>query len=94
MSGAVWYPGFAEYAANRAAQTEDRIYLSLGKQEAKRGNPVMIRGGAVGEEIARHFGRYCKTEFVWNNGNHFYEPERRTARAILWLFGEEEPCGI
>jgi len=93
VSGAVWYPGFAEYVANRAAQAEDRIYLSLGKQEAKRGNPLMTRGGAIGEEIARHLVRYCKTEFVWNNGNHFYEPESRTARAILWLFGEEEPCG-
>ena len=67
-------------------RTPERLYLSLGDREEHTKNPVMR---TVGErtrrlkELYEHEGISCIYEE--NPGNHFREPELRTARAIAWL---------
>ena len=61
----------------------------LGDREEKTRNPVMA---AVGDRIRELHallaarGTDCVLE--WNPGNHFREPELRTARAFAWLLRE------
>ena len=69
----------------------DAVYLSLGDREEKTGNPVMSR---VGDAIRRaaflleESGRACVLE--WNKGNHFKNPDLRTAKAFAWLMNRVE----
>lgn len=84
-SPSVWFPGFGDYVKERGVQC-GRVYLSLGDREELTRNPVMA---TVGDRIrslhaflsAR--GTDCVLE--WNPGNHFKDPELRTARAFAWL---------
>ena len=65
-----------------------RVYLSLGDREEKVRNPVMA---AVGENIRRAYdclaGQGVDCVLEWNRGNHFTEPDIRTAKAFAWLIG-------
>lgn len=90
VSGSLWYPGFMEFAENHTPVVRpEGIYLSLGDREEHTKNPVMR---TVGErtrrlkELYEHEGISCIYEE--NPGNHFQEPELRTARAIAWLLRE------
>lgn len=88
-SGSLWYPGFAEFAEkNDPVRMPDRIYLSLGDRESKTRNPVMA---AVGQRTEELCGLYASkgigTVFESNPGNHFREPELRTAKGIAWILG-------
>jgi predicted alpha/beta superfamily hydrolase len=86
-SPSVWFPGFTDYVKAHGIRCS-RVYLSLGDREEKTRNPVMA---AVGERIRElyawlaAYGTDCVLE--WNPGNHFREPELRTARAFAWLLG-------
>ena len=90
-SPSVWFPGWTEHAAARPPQTR-LICLSLGDREEKTRNPVMAR---VGDAIrALHAGLVrggIDTTLVWNPGNHFREPEARTARAFRWCLDRIPP---
>ena len=83
----VWFPGFADYMEEHAIKCR-RVYLSLGDREEKVWNPVMA---AVGENIRRAYdclaGRGVECVLEWNRGNHFKEPDIRTAKAFAWLLG-------
>lgn len=85
VSPSVWFPGFTDYAAARQFLTKE-IYLSLGEREEKTRNLVMA---AVGDSIRelhsviRAQGIPCCLE--WNEGNHFTDPDRRTAKGFAWL---------
>ena len=88
-SGSLWYPGFTEFAEkNDPVRMPDRIYLSLGERESKTRNPVMA---AVGQRTENLCGLYASkgigTVFESNPGNHFREPELRTAKGIAWILG-------
>lgn len=84
-SPSVWFPGFADWMKARGPQC-GRVYLSLGDREERTRNPVMA---AVGDRIRELHaflsarGTDCVLE--WNPGNHFRDPELRTARAFAWL---------
>lgn len=84
-SPSMWFPGFLEYMKNHDIQT-GKVYLSLGDREEKTRNPVMA---TVGERIRESYallrekGIPCTLE--WNQGNHFREPDLRTAKAFAWL---------
>ena len=86
-SPSVWFPGFTDYVKAYGIRCS-RVYLSLGEREEKTRNPVMA---AVGDRIRELYallaarGTDCVLE--WNPGNHFREPELRTARAFAWLLG-------
>ena len=84
-SPSVWFPHFTEYMIDNSLQA-DKVYLSLGNREEKTGNPVMAQvGNKIREsyEIVNGAGKECVLE--WNKGNHFKEPDLRTAKAFAWL---------
>ena len=88
VSPSVWFPGFAEYAAARPFLTK-RVYLSLGDREEKTRNPVMA---TVADRI-RALHRQLQAQGVpccleWNQGNHFNDPDRRTAKGFAWVLNE------
>ena len=85
VSPSVWFPGFPDYAKAHTLQT-GRIYLSLGDREEKTKNPVMA---SVGDRIRELHG-YFRDQGVpscleWNKGNHFMDPDRRTAKGFAWV---------
>ena len=84
-SPSVWFPGFYEYLSEQRLQS-DHVYLSLGDKEAKTRNPVMAK---VEERILganRLFSEQgADSFFEWNEGNHFKDPDLRTAKAFTWV---------
>lgn len=84
-SPSVWFPGFLDYMEERKIQCEN-VYLSLGDREEKTRNPVMASVGMCirdGYKWLKEQGVNCALE--WNQGNHFKEPDLRTARAFAWV---------
>ena len=84
-SPSIWFTNFTDYMKENRIGTE-AVYLSLGDKEEKVRNPVMSRvGNAIreAEAILRAEGRRCVLE--WNKGNHFKEPDLRTAKGFAWL---------
>lgn len=85
-SPSVWFPGWIEYVREHRTLAE-RMYLSLGNKEEKTRNKVMA---TVGDCIQKQYAfavndlgmDHCF--FEWNPGNHFREPELRTAKAFIW----------
>lgn len=81
-SPSVWFPGWTEFTGSRSPAA-GFIYLSLGKKEEKTRNRIMA---AVGDNIRLQYetlraqGTDCIHE--WNEGNHFTEPELRTAKGF------------
>ena len=84
-SPSVWFPGFTDFMEQHDLQAGS-VYLSLGDREEKNRNPVMSRVGecirATHALLARR-GIPCTLE--WNEGNHFRDPDLRTAKAFAWL---------
>ncbi len=88
-SPSVWFPHFTEYLRDDPMQA-DRVYLSLGDREERTRNPVMSQvGNAIREAAAilKDAGKDCVLE--WNKGNHFKEPDLRTAKAFAWLMNQD-----
>ncbi|MBQ3918704.1 MAG: esterase, partial [Oscillospiraceae bacterium] len=60
--------------------------LSLGDREEKTRNAVMA---SVGDCIRRGYHMLSEqgvdTILEWNQGNHFREPDIRTAKAFSWM---------
>lgn len=84
-SPSVWFPGFAEYMEKNEIKT-DTVYLSLGDREEKARNPVMATvGDRMREAYALLKSRGLNCVLEWNEGNHFKDPDLRTARAFAWL---------
>ena len=84
-SPSIWFPHFTDYMKEHSLLAP-AVYLSLGDREEKTRNPVMSRvGDAIreGHAILQASGADCILE--WNKGNHFKEPDLRTARAFAWL---------
>lgn len=91
VSPSVWFPGFLEYVLREEVRTE-AVYLSLGEKEERTRNRQMA---CVGENIRQIGAMYEKSlagenaKLEWNPGNHFQEPERRTAKGFLWALERE-----
>lgn len=88
VSGALWYEGFADYAADAPFPRLSRAYLSLGRREAGRGRGPMGRVSTATQRIAGALAARLDNEnvlFEWNNGGHFFEIPQRIGRAITWL---------
>lgn len=88
VSGALWYEGFADYAADAPFPRLSRAYLSLGRREAGRGRGPMGRVSTATERVAGTLSARLGEEnvcFEWNNGGHFYEIPQRLGRAITWM---------
>lgn len=86
-SPSVWFPGWIEYASAGSIQSP-KVYLSLGDKEDRTRNTVMR---TVGDNIRRQLEvlqadpgcKECILEM--NQGNHFKEPDIRTAKGFAWL---------
>lgn len=86
-SPSVWFPGFLDYMKEHEIKTRS-IYLSLGDREEKTRNPVMSQVGSCirsAYEMLEERGLRCTLE--WNKGNHFKDPDLRTAKAFAWVMG-------
>lgn len=83
-SPSVWFPDWIEYATTNRIRAA-HVYLSLGDREERTKNPVMATVGTCIQtqlQILREGGIDCILE--WNQGNHFKDPEKRTAAAFSW----------
>lgn len=81
-SPSMWFPGFLPYMREHKVQTQT-VYLSLGDREERTKNPVMSTVGDCIREAHEYLvgqGTDCMLE--WNAGNHFRDPELRTAKAF------------
>ncbi len=84
-SPSVWYPGWDAYMAQNRCRAP-MVYLSLGRQEEAARNPVMRSvGDRIREQHRLLREQDVKTVLEWNPGNHFREPERRTAAGFAWV---------
>lgn len=85
-SPSVWFPGFSAYMREHRMKT-GTVYLSLGDREEKTRNPVMAQVGACIRDACSWMSEQgsinCTLE--WNQGNHFQEPDVRTAKAFAWV---------
>ena len=83
-SPSIWFPGFTDYLKEHKPLC-GTVYLSLGDREERTRNPVMA---TVGDRIREAHGwlkeQGYDTTLEWNPGNHFKEPDIRTARAFAW----------
>lgn len=84
-SPSIWYPKFLDYMKTHNINCQ-RVYLSLGDKEAKTRNQVMA---TVAERISEAStllqSQNVNCTLEWNEGNHFREPDLRTAKAFAWL---------
>ena len=86
-SGSLWYPGFFEKMKDAEFPAEpEAVYISLGGKESKTNNPVMAqvetRTRAVRNLL---YERGVEVTLEMNPGNHFREPDMRTAKGIKWI---------
>ncbi len=85
VSPSVWFPGFAEYTASHS-MLAGQVYLSLGDREEKTRNPIMA---TVGDRIRELYAQLCARGvsccLEWNRGNHFNDPDLRTAKGFAWI---------
>lgn len=94
-SGSLWYPGFTDYLREHTPSTTlQYAYLSLGNKEHKTKHPLMrtvLQKTTETRELLEQKG--IQTTFVSEEGNHFREPDARTARGIAWMIRQlqEEP---
>ena len=84
MSGSLWFPDFLEYAqSHEMVRTPERIYLSLGKAEAKTPNRMLRCVQENTEALAEHFSSLgIPTTYELNPGNHFQDGALRSAKGI------------
>ncbi len=87
-SPSVWFPGFEDFC--KANKTHAKaVYLSLGDKEEKTRNQQMA---TVGTKIRTLYETYradgVNCTLQWNMGNHFAEPDLRTAKAFAWALNQ------
>ena len=89
VSPSVWYKGWIEYVAAGKPLSE-KIYLSLGDTEEKTKHQILSKIGdniRKQHEILENSGN-MKTVLEWNEGNHFQNPDIRTAKGFLWVMNK------
>ena len=84
-SPSIWFPQFTDYMQKHRIQSR-YVYLSLGNKESKTRNQVMATVGDRIQEAQSILNNQGVSSILeWNQGNHFKEPDLRTARAFAWL---------
>ena len=89
VSPSVWYKGWIEYVETEKPLSE-KIYLSLGDTEEKTKHQILSK---IGENIRKQHeilekSGNVKTVLEWNEGNHFKNPDIRTAKGFLWVMNK------
>lgn len=90
VSGSLWYPDFLSFAKEKKMLSKaERLYLSLGTEEAKTKHAVLSTIERKTRELVEHYqsSGYC-VNFELNPGNHFCEVEQRIEKAIRWIMKE------
>ena len=87
-SPSVWFEGFTDYIKERKINAS-AVYLSLGDKEEKTKNPVMSTVGKCIAEVKDIIGNQASdVVFEWNSGNHFKNPDVRTAKGFAWVINQ------
>ena len=89
VSPSVWYKKWIEYVETEKTLSE-KIYLSLGDTEEKTKHQILSKIGdniRKQHEILANSGN-VKTVLEWNEGNHFQNPDIRTAKGFLWVMNK------
>ena len=89
VSPSVWYKGWIEYV-EAGKPLSEKIYLSLGDTEEKTKHQILSKIGdniRKQHEILENSGN-VKTVLEWNEGNHFKNPDIRTAKGFLWVMNK------
>ena len=68
------------------------VYLSLGDREERTKNPVMARVGDCIRELYALLHCDHAVTLDWNPGNHFQQPEARTAKGLCRLAAQLAVC--
>ena len=89
VSPSVWYKKWIEYVEAEKPLSE-KIYLSLGDTEEKTKHQILSK---IGENIRKQYEilekpENMKTILEWNEGNHFKDPDIRTAKGFLWVMNK------
>ena len=89
VSPSVWYKGWIEYVEAEKPLSE-KIYLSLGDTEEKTKHQILSK---IGDNIRKQHeilenSENVKTVLEWNEGNHFKNPDIRTAKGFLWVMNK------
>lgn len=89
VSPSVWYKKWIEYVEAEKPLSE-KIYLSLGDTEEKTKHQILSK---IGENIRKQYeilesSGNVKTVLEWNEGNHFKNPDIRTAKGFLWVMNK------
>ena len=87
VSGSLWYPDFVSFAKEKKMLSKaERLYLSLGTEEAKTKHAVLSTIESKTRELVEHYqsSGYCVI-FEQNPGNHFCEVEQRIEKGIRWI---------
>ena len=89
VSPSVWYKGWIEYV-EAGKPLSEKIYLSLGDTEETTKHQILSK---IGENIRKQHEILEKSENVktileWNEGNHFKNPDIRTAKGFLWVMNK------
>ena len=90
VSGSLWYPDFVSFAKEKKMLSKaERLYLSLGTEEAKTKHAVLSTIERKTRELVEYYqsSGYC-VNFEQNPGNHFCEVEQRIEKAIRWIMEE------
>lgn len=90
-SGSMWFPGFWEFINEHEMKVKpERIYMSLGDQEAKSKNPYLCTVQEKTEAIYKHFEEIgLSVKYELNPGNHFQDADERLAKGIAWCLQEQ-----
>ena len=89
VSPSVWYKGWIEYV-EAGKPLSEKIYLSLGDIEEKTKHQILSK---IGNNIRKQHeilekSENVKTVLEWNEGNHFQNPDIRTAKGFLWVMNK------
>ena len=87
VSGSLWYPDFLSFAKEKKMLSKaEKLYLSLGTEEAKTKHAVLATIERKIRELVEHYqsSGYC-VNFELNPGNHFCEVEQRIEKGIRWI---------
>ena len=89
VSPSVWYKKWIEYVEAEKPLSE-KIYLSLGDTEEKTKHQILSK---IGNNIRKQHeilenSENVKTVLEWNEGNHFQNPDIRTAKGFLWVMNK------
>ncbi len=87
ISSSFWYPNCVEFFKKEQMKKKpDCIYFSLGNKESHTHHPLLQTVAARTEEVVEWMKELSvPCLFESNPGNHFTEPDKRTAKAILWI---------